>query len=570
MCGVYLLMFLLIGRNVYLQVFKHDFFEKKSNRQLTRNITLAPTRGYIFDRNHTPLTINKPAFSAFAETPSIEDKAAFARLVTKHVGGSASELERKLNSKATFLWVARKIEADVKEALEKENLRGLGFVKEHQRYYPKGELAAPILGFVGVDNQGLSGLEFENDVFLSGSPGKIVLEGDPRGNRLLSGKKITYPLYDGGHIITTLDEVIQYSAEKHLAEGVAENEARKGCVIVMDPKTGEILAMANVPNFDPNNRETTWDRSKKNRCITDVYEPGSTFKIFTIAAAVEEGLANEDTVINVPRTLTLAKHTISEAHDRAAGEDSMFTVSEILEQSLNVGASILAQQMGEKKVYDYVRKFGFGERTGIEFPGEVKGLVRSPKNWSALDIAMFSFGQGLAVTPLQLITGLTVFANDGYLVKPQLISYKSQQNGKTVKGNPTHYKKRVLSTKTVDSMKIMMTRVVEKGTGRPVQIPGYSIMGKTGTAQRARDAGRGYEPGAYVSSFFGAFPADDPNYFILVVIDTPTKKGYYGSTVAGPVFKAIAEDIIRYKQIPPKFSELEKPTPSTSTPVTLD
>jgi cell division protein FtsI/penicillin-binding protein 2 len=551
--GFLAVLVIIASRLGYLQIVQHDFFTEKSRSQLKRIINIFPNRGHIYDRDMQPLALTKKSFSVFAVPPEIENNWVFAKRVAPYLGMTRKELSDKLYAtKSPFLWLKRQVEPDVVEALKELNIKGVGFIPTQQRVYPHRELFSHILGFVGVDNQGLGGLEYKYDTHFKGSPGKIILERDPRGFQLISGRRETIPPQDGGHIVTTLDPYIQYFAQKYLEWGVHYNEAEKGQVIVMDPQSGDVLAMASYPEFDPNKWTDVSSSIRKNTAIVDVYEPGSIFKVLTIAAALEERVATPGTVITVPETLRVYDRTISEAHDREEGETDQKTVAEILQYSLNVGTSLVAQQLGEERFYSYIKRFGFGQRTGIELPGESRGLSRPLSRWSKVDIAMISFGQGIAVTSLQMAAAVSAIVNDGIYMKPRIVQYASDHDFNTRQGVPKLTRKRVISKETSEQMREIMKGVVEFGTATPVRIKGMTVGGKTGTAQKAKENGRGYESGKYIASFVGFFPVEKPEYLILVSIDSP-KKSIWGSTVAGPVFRKIAEDIIDVKNMPLTF-----------------
>jgi len=543
-------MCLLLLRIGYLQIIEHDFFKAKSTIQLKRLIKLYPHRGFIFDRNMGPLALTKSSYSVFI-VPEKMDTKIIQELCSVLNLDIQEWTEKIQNSKSNFLWLKRQLSTEEYKQLKSKNLNHVGFIKTEKRVYPKADFASHILGFVGIDNQGLGGLEHKFDFFLCGTPGKIILEKDPNGYPLLSGEKLSFPPYDGNHLVTTLDPFIQHISQKYLRESISENNAEKGQVIVMDPNNGDILAMVAYPGFNPNEDETT-DINRKNPCVSDVYEPGSVFKVITFAGALESGVITPQTVMQVPEELVLKNTTISEAHHRPKGESDMKTASEILEQSLNVGTSLIAMRLGEEKLFDIIKAFKIGDLTGIELPAESKGLVRSLKSWSGVDIAMISFGQGIAVTPIQMISAIAAVANDGIYVKPRILRYMTNANFETLKAIPISKTPVGISKKTSLQLKEMLKGVVEKGTGIPAQIPGYSIAGKTGTAQKPKVNGLGYDAGKYVASFVGFFPVEKPKYIILVIIDSP-KKSIYGSMVAAPVFKKIAQDIIQYFHIPPDY-----------------
>lgn len=547
----YVVLFLFVVRIFYMQVLRYDFYRKKSRNQLTRIINLYPHRGNIYDRHLRPLAISRTAYSACTFPSQLENKALFIQQVSKILGIAPETLAQKMNSGSPFIWLRRKLDPQTYEALKKLQQPGLEFLKEDERIYPDGNLAASVLGFVGIDNQGLSGLEYKYDDFLKGSSGKIVMEGDPRGYRMVSGFKKTLDApYDGGHIVTTLDSFVQYIAQKYLKAGVDENGALCGQVIVLDPRNGDVLAMANYPGFDSNHWRDAPATTRKNKCVADVYEPGSVFKILTVAAVLDEKLVSPETVLYVPDSIELGGRTIREAHAREAGESSSRTVSEIIEKSLNVGTTLLAKKLGEQKFYQHITEFKIGQKTGIELPGEPRGLLRAVSTWSVPDIGMISFGHGVAITPIQMVAAVTAITNQGDLIKPRIIRYMTSNQNASFHGIPRTVRGRAIRAETADKVTQILTNTVDRGTATVVKVPGYSIAGKTGTAQKPGPNGVGYLPGQYVSSFLGFFPAKDPQIMILVVIDSP-KKSIYGAAVAGPVFKNITLDLITYLGIPP-------------------
>ncbi|MBT5856075.1 penicillin-binding protein 2 [bacterium] len=560
----YLVVGLFAVRLFYLQVLRHDFFVQKSERQVQKIIKIQSHRGVIYDRNKRPLALSKKAYSIYAVPPKIEDAKQFAKAVSSVLKLPKGKMFKSINTSYPFVWLRRKVDREMMEAVTELELEGLHVINEEKRVYPKVSLGGDVLGFVGMDG-GLGGLEYQYDTFLKGSSAKIIVEGDPRGYPIISGsrdvqgtptgfrlgiKRFEPMSFDGGHVYVTLDERIQYAAEKALREGVERMEAQSGVAIVMDPHSGEILAMADYPQFDPNRFYKAKDKVRKNSAVVDVFEPGSVFKVFLMASALEEGIVTPGTVIRVPEELQLFNRTISEAHRRKPGESDRKTATDILVESLNVGTTMIATQLGEAKYYKYLRGFGFGQRTGIALPGESQGLLRHPRDWSAVDIGMMSFGQGVAVTTLQLATAVSVVANGGMLVRPRIVQYLTDHESVTVKATPKTSVRRVISEKTARQVREMMGDVVTHGTGTPARIRGYSLGGKTGTAQKAAPGGLGYLKNDYVASFISVFPLHDPQVVIVVAIDTP-RKSIWGSTVAAPVVRQIAKTIIETHNIPP-------------------
>ncbi len=545
-------------RLLFLQVINYDFYLTKSRYQLNKLINLIPKRGEILDRNLKPLAVSQDAYSAYAVPPEIPNKAAFAHAVAPYLKKSEWEIFKMLNTRFPFVWLERKLDPATRDQLKALKLPGMNFIQENKRFYPNQSLASHIIGFVGTDG-GLAGLEFQYNSTLAGKAGKIILEGDPRGYQIISGKKEVRQSIDGGNIVLTIDDRIQYFAEKYLQEAMQEYQALKGAVIVMNPQNAEILAIAGSPDFNPNRFWESPGHTLKNSALTDVYEPGSVFKIFTIAGALEDGIVTPDTAFVVPATLQLANKTIREAHGRIDA-DKPKTVTDILSESLNVGTTMIALRMEEARLYKYVRAFGFGKAYRIGLPGESAGLVRHPKQWSAVDIGMISFGQGIGVTPLQITAGISTIANGGKLYTPRIIKYITDNNGTRITSPPKTLINKAISPQTAAQITRMMVHAIEKGTATNVRIPGYKVAGKTGTAQKAAEGGLGYT-GQYIASFGGFFPAENPQYVILVVIDSP-KGAIYGSVVAGPVFKKLASRIIALENIKP--TDL---TPITAKPV---
>jgi len=546
-----LILVAFMGRVFYLQVIQHDFFLKKSTVQLKKLINLFSHRGSIFDRNRQPLATTQTSYAVFVAPDELDNKWDAAHLLAPVLNMSEKELRRTLyETKSSFLWIKRQATSQEYNAMMELELKGVGAIKQEKRVYPHDSLASHVLGFVGVDNQGLGGLEYKYDTLLKGTPGKLILESDPRGRQLLSGRREFTAPNDGHHIVTTLDEYIQYITEKYLKEGIEANNAKKGQVIVMNPQNGHILSMATYPSYDANSWQSETFETLKNSTVVDVYEPGSIFKLITIASALEEEVVTPGMIIDVPEKLQVYDRTITEAHDREEGDTNLKTVTEIVEKSLNVGTSLIAEKLGKQRFYKYIKSYGFGEKTHIQLPGESKGLLRSPKSWSGVDYAMLSFGQGIAVTSVQMAAAASAIINGGLYIPPKIVDYTANASFTTRKSPKPTTKKRVISTNTSQQVKSMMENVVIQGTGQTAAISGYRIGGKTGTAQKAKENQRGYDPKNYIASFMGFFPFEKPEYLILVMVDSP-EKSIWGSSVAAPIFKNIAQDIIHYYHIPP-------------------
>ncbi|MFC1752473.1 peptidoglycan D,D-transpeptidase FtsI family protein [Thermoproteota archaeon] len=544
--SLYAVVFVLLSRLFYLQIYNHEFFKSKSEDQLKRIIRLYPHRGNIYDRNMVPMALTEPCYSAYAMPAQIEGKWAFSAQFARLTNGSKRSVYKKINNKYPFVWLKRKLTSFEYRALKELSLKGLDFIKEEKRVFPHQNLASSILGFVGIDNQGLGGLEYQFDHYLRGNEGKIILEGDPRGKRLVTGvRKTVESVYNGGNIVTTIDNYLQYIAERELKKGIIKQEASGGQVVIMNPQNGDILALVDYPYFNPNNWSAYPYSNLRNSCVTDVFEPGSVLKIITVSAVLEEGLFEPETVLKVPEKLVIAGCTIKEAHKRDPNDTDRKSVADIIIESLNVGSTLLAEQLGAERLYKYYKDFGFGQVTNIDLPGESCGLLRPLSQWSGVDYAMLSFGQGIAATPLQIACAIGAIANKGLRVQPRIIRQMTDYQSTTLRAVPFKSQGRVVSRKTAEKVIKIMVDVVEKGTAEGVKVPGLAIAGKTGTAQKPRKDGRGYEKDKYIASFVGFFPADNPKYLILVMVDSPQKK-IYGSSVAGPVFKGITDAVIHY------------------------
>ncbi len=551
--GIYAFMGVLVIRLLYLQVIRHGFFMEKSKQQITRIFTLSPTRGEIFDTRGEILAFSRPAFSIYAVPVEIPDKLLFAQTIAPLLAMSVDQVYRQIDNKQFFVWIKRKVPTHVYKTIQETKLPGVNAIREDERVYPHGELAADVLGFVGIDNQGLGGLEYLYDMVLKGTPGRLMVEGDPRGARLLSGQKKASEAFDGGHLHTTIELPLQFFAQKYLQEGASSFQAESAQVIVMNIKTGDILALADYPGFDSNHWRDASVRDRRNSAVNDVYEPGSVFKVVTVAAALDLELVTTQSVIFVPENFVIGGRNVREAHGRAAGETDRRTVSEILEKSLNVGTSMLAKQVGKTEFFHYIEAFRFGEKTGVELPGESSGLLRHVSTWTEPDIAMISFGQGIAVTPLQMAVAVAAIANDGVMVKPRMVKKITYKHASSIKGIPVETRGRVISSHTASELLGVMEMTVDRGTAKSAKVPGYRIGGKTGTAQKPRVDGRGYDPGKYIASFVGVFPIEDPTYLVLVLVDTP-KGSIWGSTVAIPVFRQIATKVLDYYDVMPTVS----------------
>lgn len=542
-----LVFIIIILRLFYLQIIKHNFFKEKAKLQLLRTIALAPHRGDIYDRNNQLLATSINSYSVFASPKQIKDPVKTAKILSVYLNEKEYEILKKLKSPGYFIWIKRKISSGLMNKIKKYKLPGIDFLTEKKRVYLYDNLASHVLGFVGIDNQGLGGVEYSQDKFLRGKEGKLIVEQDPFGHEIITGKRYVQQATDGDNLILTIDQFIQYITERELKKAVKSTYATSGCAIVENPKTGEILAMATYPDFNPNDYSKCNISVFTNKNTNEVYEPGSTFKLITVSSALEEKVITPQSVFFCPPKLKVGPKTIGEAHSQGAVNK---TVIDIVTESINVGTAQIGLRMNKFKFYNHILKFGFGNQTGIELAGETPGIVRNAKGWGKVDHAIIPFGQGIAITPLQLIQAVSAIGNNGKILKPYIIKGRFRNDRKFFKETPKTEKGIAISKETANKMVSMMLNVVKRGTAKSIKIPGYSIGGKTGTAQVPNPNGIGYIPGRYIASFVGLFPLNNPKVSILVVINNP-RTTIWGSTAAAPVFKEIAKEIIYYMNIPP-------------------
>jgi len=542
-------LFLLVtARVAYWQVARSEAMRDLAARQRTDLLVLPASRGRIYDRNSRELATNVPVESVYAVPRNIRDPQTFARRVAAVLRVPPEQIQGRLAPDRYFVWIARHLPSHVARRLRALGLEGqLGFEREERRVYPLGPLAAQVLGFTGIDNQGLWGLEARYDAMLRGTPGQAVRVRDALGREILEGRQVRIAPRNGSDLFLTLDAVIQHLAERELEEAARAHGARAGVAVVMDVRTGELLAVANVPRFDPNRYAQVPPEVWRNRAVAEVYEPGSTFKLVVMGAALEAGAVRPETTFWCPGFLQVpGGHRIREAHGEAHGE---VRPADILRFSCNVGAALTAVQLGADRLYRSLLRFGFGKPTGVELPGEAAGILRPPAEWTGSDLYTLGFGQGIAVTPLQLLRAVAAIGNGGLLVRPTLISFLRSPDGRALELPRAAAPVRVLSPRTARQLLEMMVRAVVDGTGRAAAIEGYTVAGKTGTAQKPDPRG-GYLPGKYVASFVGIVPATSPRIAILVLLDEP-RGPYYGGVVAAPVFRRIASQALWHLRVPP-------------------
>lgn len=537
--------FLLIYRLYNIQVIQSNKFEEIAQQEHLTSLSIEGERGNIYDRNLKKLVVNVNIQSLFAIPPKIENPRETALKISLILNLETKEVLDKLNQKRPFVWIKRKLNETEVEEIKKLNLEGLDFLKESKRFYPKKYLASNLMGFVGIDNQGLEGLELFFDQELKGLPGLVVLERDALGGKIPLSIKELNTHRDGNSIVLTIDEFIQYITEEALDKAFQRYKAKAGVAIVVEPKTGEVLAMAVRPSYDPNyfNKYTLdlW----RNLAITNTYEPGSTFKIVTIATALEEGVVKLDDQFYCNGWTNYNGHIFHDIHQHGSQN-----LTDIVKNSCNVGIIQAGTRLEQKVFEKSIRNFGFGMLTEINLPGEANGLIRSSKDWSKMSLASISIGQEISVTPIQLIMAISAIANRGTLMKPLIVKEILDSNQNSVKVFKPKPVRQVVSAETALTMTKILEQVVIDGTGMEAKLDEYQVAGKTGTGQIFDFATGKYSNSAYTSLFVGYVPAENPKISILILLDQP-KGSYYGGTVAAPVFKEIASKVLPYLSIPP-------------------
>jgi len=536
---------IVLVRLVQLQVLNRAGYERQAARQSERTIVLDPRRGAILDRAGHPLAVSVDAESIYAVPQEVGDPAGTAQALAKALGLDAAgrrEVLAQLQKSRGFVWVRRKVDPVTARAVRDLQLEGLGFLTENRRYYPKRDLASQVLGYVGVDNTGMSGIEYAFDGQIRGRAAKVAIQIDARRRAVGHAEK---PSTEGRTVVLTLDEAIQHSAEKELDKALVETGAVSGVVVVLDPATGEILALANRPAFNPNRFAAYASSRWKNRAVADAYEPGSIFKIFTAAAALQEGVVDPDETID-------CGHGFIEIAGMRINDHRVFdqlTFRDVMAKSSDIGVIRVAQRLGRESFNRYMREFGFGTATGVELPGESSGLLRPPARWSALSLASLSFGQEIGVTALQIASAVGAVANGGYLMKPYVVRALEDASGRVVQSFKPVAVRKVLEPHTVEILTDVLKGVVKNGTGTKAALAGYTVAGKTGTAQKIDGSGR-YSMADHVASFVGFVPASRPALVILVSLDTPRGALNHGGDVAAPVFARVAEDALRHLAVP--------------------
>jgi cell division protein FtsI (penicillin-binding protein 3) len=540
----------IVFRLMQVQLVRHDHYVERAQKQHESTLVLKPVRGSILDAKGRVLAESIAAESIYADPQAVTDRRAVAKALAgiPGIGLTARELEAKLRGSGSFAWIARQLPLEVTAEARKLRLPGIYFMEAHRRAYPRATLASNVIGYVGLDGEGLAGVEHSFDEHVRGTSGKVTLLRDARrGVYLVGGDGANRPR-DGHHVELTIDSVIQFIAERALQKAVTQYRATGGSVLVMDPNDGSILAMASTPTFDPNRFRDFPAVAWRNRNIQDLYEPGSTFKIVTAAAGLEDHLVTPSQIVDCGNgSITIANITINEHDGHRYG---LISFEDVIVNSSNVGTAKVGLALGQKRFYEWIRRFGFGERVGLSLPGEQSGLLRHSDKWTAVSPASISIGQEIAVTPLQITRAVGAVATGGVLVEPRIVKRVVDDEGKTIYEPQRAEPRRVMSEKTAAVLNEILKSVVSRGTGEQAAIADHVVAGKTGTAQKA---GRGgYSADRYVGSFAGYVPADQPRLVILAVIDEPRGQ-HYGGIVAAPVFREVAEGTLRYLGVAPSI-----------------
>jgi len=531
----------ILFRLVNLQVLQAAELTARADRQHQKSVTFEGARGTVTDRHGKVLAMNVEVPSVFGVPTALESPAVAARQLSPVLHVKRDELEKKLRQDKSFVWLARKVEPEQGQRLEQLSLDGIGVVMEGRRFYPKGPLLAHVLGFAGMDGQGLEGLERRYESQLHGEKRVTILQRDALG-RTVFPKGLAEKLPAPGHALTlTIDEVVQYIAEKELEETVNQTRAKGGTVIVMEPQTGAVLALAVSPRFDPNAVGALTPDRWRNRALTDTYEPGSTMKVVVAAAALEEKVMLPGTMLfGENGRMSIANTTIHD-HEKMG----WITFAQMVQKSSNIGAAKTGMALGESRLYRYLQAFGFGQRTEIDLPGEVNGLLKAPKEWGRRSLASISMGQEIGVTPLQMVTAISAIANNGVLMKPYIVSEVRDQKGQLLKDVLPQVRRRVISPETARALTTILEGVVTNGTGTKAAIPGFRVAGKTGTAQKIDPRTGTYSNSQFIVSFLGYVPADAPRLAMIAVVDEPQGEAW-GGTIAAPLFRRVGEQVLNY------------------------
>lgn len=565
---LFFVFFILMLRLVYLQVIRGTWYQQKALENRIREIVVEPKRGDIYDRNGKELAVSINADACYAvpaEVKKSEDVEGVAQELAEILDMEQEDVYQLITQEQHSVWLKFKLTEDEVKKLREKNLPGIGTIPKPQRFYPKGNLASHVLGFAGDYNQGLEGIEVAYEEELAGINGYLLVEYDAAGHEIPESTKKYIEPEQGLNVVLTIDQTIQYIAERELDKIVQDYSPKSATIVVMDPRTGEILAMANKPDFNPNQFHKYSEDVRRNSAVADSYEPGSTFKVVTLAAALEEGVTNKDDRLNDPGYIEVDGERINCWVPEGHGSQSL---AEVVQNSCNPGFITLGLRLGTERLYKYIKGFGFGSPLGFDLPGEATGIVVPEDQVKPVDLATISMGQTNSVTPLQMVTALSAVVNGGKMVKPYIVKELRNKDGEVVKTNQPQVVRQVISEETSKLERELLENVVTHGSGRNAHIDGYSVGGKTGTAQKPAPGG-GYSSTDYIASFLGFAPVDDPRLVCLVVVDTPKGYPYYGGTVAAPAFREVVGDSLRYLGVPVRYDSEENKTPDDMTTVPM-
>ncbi len=534
-------------RLVHLQIFKADRYSALAQEQRLQMTDLNPRRGCILDRDGEVLAISQEAYSIYAVPYLVEDKAAAAAELSLLLEMPRQDIEEKLGAQAGFVYLRRKVSPDVAEEVEALRIPGIGLEKESKRHYPQEDLACQILGYVGTDNVGLAGLELQYEELLSGQRGEAELEVDPRGDPIPGVTRITKQPVDGSDIQVTIDSEIQFKLQEQLAASVQSSGAKSGTGLIMDCRSGEILAMATYPFFDVNDFPTVDPALTRNRAVTDAFEPGSVLKVLTAMAALQEQVVFPETVINIPPALKIGEYEFKDDHPMPRSD---LTFTEVIAHSSNLGTIKTAMALGKDLMQEYINRCGLGRATGVDFPGEAAGVVPEEGKWTATTLPTVAIGQGISVTPLQLAVVMSVVANGGFLVQPHFLQRVIHPD-RSVEEKAIEPGRQVISPNTAASLRYVLGEVVRMGTGTRAAMALYNCGGKTGTALKADPRG-GYRE-AHIASFAGFAPAENPRLVAVITLDEPLE--VYGGLAAAPCFSRVMEFALQHLEITPSMDK---------------
>lgn len=544
----YILLLLLLSgfgvvlfRLVTLQVWQAAELSVKADRQHRKTVSLEGARGTIVDRHGKVLAMNVEVPSAFGVPTTLDSPTKTARVLAPVLQVRSDELERKLRQARSFVWLARKLDPEQGRRLERLSLDGVGVVMEGRRFYPKGPFLSHVLGFAGMDGEGLEGVEHRYESYLRGEKRMMVLQRDALGRSVFPTDLTERNPTPGHNLALTIDEVIQYITERELEDAVMRTQAKSGTMIVLEPQTGAVLAMAVSPRFDPNVVSNLSPDRWRNKALADAYEPGSTLKAVVAAAAIEEHVVKPNTMVFGEHGRMTIANTVIHDHEKLG----WVSFSQVIQKSSNIGAAKTGMALGEQRLHRYLQTFGFGQKTEIDLPGEGAGLVKRPKDWGRRSVASISMGQEIGVTPLQMVSAIAALANEGVLMKPYVVSEIRGPEGHLLKRVSPQVRRRVVSPETAHTVTKILEGVVTDGTGGKAAIPGFRVAGKTGTAQKIDPRTGSYSVSRFVTSFAGYVPADNPRLAMIVVIDEPQGDAW-GGTVAAPVFSRVGEQVLNY------------------------